>query len=311
MPLDSAQFISELSIDDPPGTDPLNQGDDQIRTTKRATQQSFPNVDAAVPQTAAQMAQMAIKNEQNTFSQVNTFSVPGQRFTDLNVLKSDASDPAGFHYEDEFGQRRWTVNMGSVAAARAFQIRRRDTSGGLIEDSISIDVTTGRTTFVQNLILNDVGGSTEIGTNYQDTGVTRWQWQMAGATRNMRLRRFNSSEVLQDDPISIDEANGRVTFINETIFAATLRMEQATSDTQNMDIRYLQQSTTASRWRIRVTGTTYDMEFRRANSAGAFQSIPLKLQADGFIQLSLPTTNPGGSGLLWINPTASGFVAIT
>ena len=127
----------------------------------------------------------------------------------------------------------------------------------------------------------------------------------------MRLRRFNSSEVLQDDPISIDEANGRVTFINETIFAATLRMEQATSDTQNMDIRYLQQSTTASRWRIRVTGTTYDMEFRRANSAGAFQSIPLKLQADGFIQLSLPTTNPGGSGLLWINPTASGFVAIT
>jgi len=63
MPLDNAQFISELSITDPPGTDPLNQGDDQIRTVKRATQQSFPNVNAAVPQTAAQMAQMAIKNE--------------------------------------------------------------------------------------------------------------------------------------------------------------------------------------------------------------------------------------------------------
>jgi hypothetical protein len=74
MALDSADFISELSITDPTGTDPINQGDDHIRTVKRATQQSFPNVDAAVPQTAAQMAQMAIKNEANTFTQINTFN---------------------------------------------------------------------------------------------------------------------------------------------------------------------------------------------------------------------------------------------
>ena len=73
MPLDNAQFISELSITDPEGTDPLNQGDDQIRTTKRATQQSFPNIDAPVPQTAAQMGQMAIKNEVNTFTQRQIF----------------------------------------------------------------------------------------------------------------------------------------------------------------------------------------------------------------------------------------------
>ena len=73
MALDNAEFISELSVLDPPGTDPLNQGDDHIRTTKKAVQQSFPNVGSAVPQTGVQMAQMAIKNEANTFTQVNTF----------------------------------------------------------------------------------------------------------------------------------------------------------------------------------------------------------------------------------------------
>ncbi len=75
MPLDNAQFIAELSVTDPPGTDPLNQGDDHIRTTKLAVQQSFPNVGSAVPQTGAQMAQMAIKNEVNTFTLANHFNV--------------------------------------------------------------------------------------------------------------------------------------------------------------------------------------------------------------------------------------------
>ena len=74
MPLDNAQFIAELSVTDPPGTDPLNQGDDHIRTTKLAVQQSFPNVGSAVPQTGVQMAQMAIKNEVNTFTVDQVFN---------------------------------------------------------------------------------------------------------------------------------------------------------------------------------------------------------------------------------------------
>ena len=74
MPLDNAQFIAELSVTDPPGTDPLNQGDDHIRTIKLAVQQSFPNVGSAVPQTGVQMAQMAIKNEANDFLAFQTFT---------------------------------------------------------------------------------------------------------------------------------------------------------------------------------------------------------------------------------------------
>ena len=74
MPLDAADFIAELDINSPAGTDPLNQGDDQIRTSKRTQLNSFPLVDAAVNISAAQMNQMAIKNEENTFTQRQTFN---------------------------------------------------------------------------------------------------------------------------------------------------------------------------------------------------------------------------------------------
>ena len=74
MALDNAQFISELSITDPPGTDPLSEGDDQIRTTKRATFQSFPNVDAQVSLTAAQLNDAALKSQSQTITATWTHS---------------------------------------------------------------------------------------------------------------------------------------------------------------------------------------------------------------------------------------------
>jgi len=48
MALDNADYIDELSITDPSATDLVSQGDDQIRTVKRAVKQSFPSVDIAV-----------------------------------------------------------------------------------------------------------------------------------------------------------------------------------------------------------------------------------------------------------------------
>ena len=48
MALDPANYIDELSITDPTASDLVSQGDDQIRTVKRAVKQSFPSVDIAV-----------------------------------------------------------------------------------------------------------------------------------------------------------------------------------------------------------------------------------------------------------------------
>ena len=69
MALDPANFISELIISGPgapQGTEDISEGDDQIVTVKRATQQSFPNVDAAVTADAAAMNDQPEKSADET-----------------------------------------------------------------------------------------------------------------------------------------------------------------------------------------------------------------------------------------------------
>ena len=76
MALDPANFISELIISGPgapQGTEDISEGDDQIVTVKRATQQSFPNVDAAVTATAAEMNDQPEKLVDETIAGAWTF----------------------------------------------------------------------------------------------------------------------------------------------------------------------------------------------------------------------------------------------
>jgi len=136
MALDNANFIAELSITDPPGTDPLSQGDDQIRTIKRATQQSFPFVDKEVSLTADQMNLAAIKNE------ANTFSVQNQSFVDENLIRrSLISTFPRWRYVDELSQVQWETYM-AAGPGNNFLIQRRF-DGTFVDVPISIGWTTG------------------------------------------------------------------------------------------------------------------------------------------------------------------------
>ncbi len=138
MALDAANFIAELSITDPPGSDPLSQGDDQIRTIKRATQQSFPNIDAAVTLTTAQMNLAAIKNE------VNIFTVDSQQFTNGNLLKkSSDTQICGWQYLDSGGFSRWAQLMSTVANGEDFILQRRDAAGAVVDVPWTVDLLTG------------------------------------------------------------------------------------------------------------------------------------------------------------------------
>lgn len=58
MGLEAANFISELVPSNPLDTDDPTQGAAQIRTTKLATQQSFPNINSAVNATPAELNQL-------------------------------------------------------------------------------------------------------------------------------------------------------------------------------------------------------------------------------------------------------------
>jgi len=55
MSVEDANFISQLNPNWPLGTDFLYEGDDHDRVTKKAVQQSFPNINAAVTTTPAEL----------------------------------------------------------------------------------------------------------------------------------------------------------------------------------------------------------------------------------------------------------------
>jgi hypothetical protein len=140
MALDNAQFISELSIVDPPGTDPLSQGDDQVRTIKRATQQSFPNIDAAVTLTPEQMNLAAIKNEQNVFTVSQTI-----QDNDL-ILNAVADGGVAVQYH-RGGVLRWTLTMSLDAANNDWSLTRFATNGDFVDNPMLCDRATGVVNF--------------------------------------------------------------------------------------------------------------------------------------------------------------------
>ena len=325
MPLDPAQFISELSIDDPPGTDNLNEGDDQIRTTKRATQQSFPNIDAAVPQTAAQMAQMAIKNEVNTFTQINTFTARLDNTTNIRVV-TDPNASRGFQFAEQANTNlEWDVVFNGVS--KALNVRRY--VGGVLQGiDLSFAQADGISSFTQRTVF--LGGlksnaAIQIDTvdatrsfNFQEGGQNLWQLQglNIASDRTWRLRRNDTVGTRIDDPITADFSSGTVTFANTVFCNSTIELS-ASNFVQNnagTDRGYAMQTSDVTQWILQCRGSngSSDLRFRR-HVGGAVQDSPIEIRtSDGVITMAtLPTTTPGGTGRLWRNPTAPGFVAIT
>jgi hypothetical protein len=140
MALDSANFIAELSITDPPGSDPLSQGDDQIRTIKRAVFQSFPNIDAAVDLTTDQMNLAAIKNEENVFTAAQTIQ-------DNDLILNADSDVAIQVQMNRGGLFRWSITMAADAGDNDWILARFDDVGDFVDRPIEVDRGTGVVTF--------------------------------------------------------------------------------------------------------------------------------------------------------------------
>ena len=222
MALDNAQFISELSITDPPGTDAVAEGDDHIRTVKRATQQSFPNVDAAVPQTAAQMGQMAIKNEVNTFTQSNIFQ------NDIAFII--AATPFGLIWRDSSALRSWELKSADGGALEV----NRYIANVFQEATVSIDNATGTITYdsLDNIFKQSAtfqfvaqfnstsarcratNAGNETGLLYiSDIATLRWSATMQSSAdgNSYAINRHDSNGLFQNVPFRI-AGNGNVVF---------------------------------------------------------------------------------------------------
>jgi hypothetical protein len=339
MALDNAEFISELSITDPPGTDPLNQGDDQIRTVKRATQQSFPNVDAPVPQTAAQMAQMAIKNEVNIFTQENTFS---------NILNSSggftnfrpASGGGGqvdLRLQDLTSITRWTVRQESDTLGNDFVLQRRDAAGVFIDTIMRVNEDDGIVTWdsVDNLFkqtatfqfvaqfnsrslrFRATNASDDTGCLFiSDIATLRWELtrQNSAASGDLRLLRYDSNGTFQSIPMQFDQSNGKMTIVEPHIVEIQNdRMQFRRSATTSPTARVghsLRRFDNTKMWEIYADNNDdFHMNQRRTLAgAAAGTSIKILFASGHIVMAQLPTSAPATSKTLWMS---SGFIAIT
>lgn len=121
MSLDDAQFISELSVTDPPFNDPVGEADDHIRTTKRATQQSFPNVDKEVSTTADELNFVAgvTSSIQTQLDLISANIIEGGS----KALFFNATAPTGWTIDAAFNDRALKIvssGGGGLAGVHAF-----------------------------------------------------------------------------------------------------------------------------------------------------------------------------------------------
>ncbi len=325
MALDNAEFISQLSITDPPGTDAVAEGDDHIRTVKRATQQSFPNVDAAVPQTAAQMGQMAIKNEANVFTQTNSFTVK-QDLVDRNKLTASATNFPGFRYHDLVDDLHWEV-YADVRIDQGWAMDRYEPPGTFIDTPFKINRASGSMTLTKDPIFENTIhriralADVAVGINLQLGLLNAWAISLRNVAEgnNFQLRRFNVSGGILDIPFEVNFSDGSIVQKTTSINHANilkihndnfhLRRSATPSPTARVG-HSLRREDNTKMWEIYADNSDdFHMNQRRTVGGTAVgTSIKILFASGHIVMAQLPSTQPATSRTLWIS---GGFIAIT
>ena len=197
MALDNAQFIAELSITDPPGSDPLSQGDDQIRTIKRATQQSFPNIDKAVTLTADQLLLAAIKNEANIFT-------ADQQINENDMILNAVTDKGASYRYQRAGLDRWTTVVGLDVNNNDWSLTRFDVLGAFVDNPMTADGLTGVVDFahVPTIKGDPIWTAGEVKMLVQGASLPSNNWFVANGTNgtvDLRDRILGAQGVFSDD----------------------------------------------------------------------------------------------------------------
>ena len=307
MALDNAQFMSELSITDPPGTDPLSEGDDQIRTSKRTQLQSFPNVDKAVTTTADEL------NDVATQSGNNVFSGPSNQFnlTTLRFKATLADDEAGALWIGTAGTLRWDFKRESDNSGGDLVLNRYDNNGTLQSTPFVIRAADGQ-------MISSSGTEARPQYSFQsntDMGMYRLSANIIGFAV-LGAERFR----IASNAISTFASNMRITVSDTSAGSAKIEMGvlgdnsgfyQARNAlgvvstvlrTDQSDASSYINAGSLDRARLGV-GTSSPVATLHVAGPGGLTST---LRVTG-----LPTSSAGlVSGDCWINPTAQGFVAI-
>jgi len=162
MALDNANYIDELSITDPAATDLVSQGDDQIRTVKRAVKQSFPSVDIAV-------------NAVHTSSAAPAVSISE------GLVWIDTSAGAGNHIIKIYDGSSFITLPFSVEAAQTVDINAGTIDGTVIGGATPAAIT--GTTLTGNTSLALATGATVTGVDNGALGTSATLLATQGAIK--------------------------------------------------------------------------------------------------------------------------------
>jgi len=175
MPVETATYISQLSATNPLGTDPISQGDDQIRLVKEVLQAQFTSLGAAaVTATAAEVN--LIDGYTGTTAELNTLDVTTQGTSEASkVLTADASGDvtiADGAYDFNVASHDGTNGLklaGTLVTATATELNLIDGYTGTTVELNTLDVTTQGTAEASKVVTSD--GS--LVTNFADGVVQR------------------------------------------------------------------------------------------------------------------------------------------
>ena len=175
MGVETATYISQLSATNPLGTDPISQGDDQIRLVKEVLQAKFTSLGAAaVTATAAEVN--LIDGYTGTTAELNTLDVTTQGTSEASkVLTADASGDvtiADGAYDFDVASHDGTNGLklaGTLVTATATELNLIDGYTGTTAELNTLDVTTQGTAEASKVVTSD--GS--LITNFADGVVQR------------------------------------------------------------------------------------------------------------------------------------------
>ena len=175
MGVETATYISQLSATNPLGTDPISQGDDQIRLVKSVLQAQFTSLGAAaVTATAAEVN--LIDGYTGTTAELNTLDVTTQGTSEVSkVLTADASGDvtiADGAYDFDVASHDGTNGLklaGTLVTATATELNLIDGYTGTTAELNTLDVTTQGTAEASKVVTSD--GS--LITNFADGVVQR------------------------------------------------------------------------------------------------------------------------------------------
>jgi len=175
MGVETATYISQLSATNPLGTDPISQGDDQIRLVKSVLQSQFTSLGAAaVTGTAAELN--LIDGYTGTTAELNTLDVTTQGTSEVSkVLTADASGDvtiADGAYDFDVASHDGTNGLllgGTLVTATATELNLIDGYTGTTAELNTLDVTTQGTAEASKAVTSD--GS--LVTNFADGVVQR------------------------------------------------------------------------------------------------------------------------------------------